>query len=340
MQDYLHVNPYTRWFEIIFEYSRRNYTKDTDILPALGGVARAFADITKDRYCAGMWEFELLQSLCWWRQGVLLDRSKKRLYEPTNMDFTKPTTYRAPSWSWAGVNGGRVAMYNSAIDDGIPIQNIATPIKVNLEPLKGGDEFGQLQSGYLTIKGSLFALGDLWAEYWRNVSPSWEEYKKLPASVAVNPDTCKYPALHVFAMERLNKGANETFEFEQQHIPHSNQRFAALLIAQTEGIPEEDKDNEREAMKGAANLLLLESTSSKDDEYRRIGVIVLRRPIQLYVIAPETHRTETKKWKHLGEEDWKRFEMEVKTPTYDVLESKAWIEVAKQSPKRTTIRIV
>lgn len=339
MQDSLQVNPYTRWFEIIFEYSRRNYTKDTDILPALGGVARAFADITKDKYCAGMWESELLQSLCWWRQGVPIAKSKT-LYEPSNMDFTKPTAYRAPSWSWAGINGGRVTMYNSAIEDGIPIKNIATPVKIHLEPLDGGDEFGQLQSGYLTIKGPLFPLGDLWAEYWQNMSPSWEEFKKMPKINPVNSESCRFPALNSFTLQLLNKGANETFEFEQQHAACPNQRFAAFLIAQTEGIPEEDRGNEKESMKGAANLLLLESTGSKDDEYRRVGVIVLRRPSELSIIEPESHRTETTKWKEIGDEQWRRFKEEVKRPAVDVLEAKAWIEVAKRSPKRTTIRIV
>jgi hypothetical protein len=340
MQEYLQINPYTRWFEIIFEYSRRNYTKDTDILPALGGVARAFADLTKDNYCAGMWESELLQSICWWRQGVLLDKAKKRLYEPPNMDFTKPSAYRAPSWSWAGINGGRVAMFNNAIQDAIPIKNIATPIKVHLEPLEGGDEFGQLQSGYLIIKGSLFPLGDLWAEYWQNVSPSWEEFKNVPKTNQINLRSCQFPALNAFALQLLNKGANETFEFEQQHVYHPDQHFAALVIAQTEGVEEEDRDNEREFMKGAANLLLLESTGSKDDEYRRIGVMDLRRPSELSVVIPEIHRIETKKWKEVSEDQWRRFEEEVKRPAVGVPEAKAWIEVAKQAPKRTTIRIV
>lgn len=340
MQDSLQVNPYTRWFEIIFEYSRRNYTKDTDILPALGGIARAFAGITKDKYCAGMWESELLQSLCWWRQGVLHEKNKRQLYEPSNMNFTKPTAYRAPSWSWAGINGGRVAMYNSAIEGGIPIKNIATPVKTVLEPMDGGDEFGQLRSGYLIIKGSLFLLGDLWAEYWRNISHSWEEYKTVRRSTEVNTTTCKHCALHAFSVQLLNKGANETFEFEQQHVSHHNQRFAALLLAQTEGIGEEDKDNEKEGLNGAANLLLLETTGSDDNEYRRIGVIVLRRPSEVSIIVPSTHRTATRKWKDLGEDDWKRFEAEVERPAVGVVEARAWIEVAKQSPKRTTIRIV
>ncbi|KAH6714879.1 heterokaryon incompatibility protein-domain-containing protein [Leptodontidium sp. MPI-SDFR-AT-0119] len=334
----LNLNPYTRWFEIIFEYSRRNYTKDTDILPALGGVARAFADITKDKYCAGMWESELLQCLCWSRQVVWLNKSSRRL-SLSDMDFTKPTAYRAPSWSWASINGGRVTMYNSAIGDDIPITNVATPVKIHLEPL-AEDLYGQLKSGYLSIKGSLFMLGDLWAEYWRNTSSSWEEYKSLPKSNTAESKTCKYPALHVFALQLLNKGGGGTFEFEQQHISSPNQRFAAFLIASTEGIPEEYKDNENESMTGAANLLLLESTGAKDNEYRRIGVFILKRPWEISVIVSETHRIETKKWKDLMDEDWKRFEEKVERPSVGVLEGKAWIEVAKQCPKRMTIRIV
>jgi hypothetical protein len=231
-------------------------------------------------------------------------------------------------------------MFNNAIQDAIPIKNIATPIKVHLEPLEGGDEFGQLQSGYLIIKGSLFPLGDLWAEYWQNVSPSWEEFKNVPKTNQINLRSCQFPALNAFALQLLNKGANETFEFEQQHVYHPDQHFAALVIAQTEGVEEEDRDNEREFMKGAANLLLLESTGSKDDEYRRIGVMDLRRPWELSVVIPEIHRTETKKWKEVSEDQWRRFEEEVKRPAVGVPEAKAWIEVAKQAPKRTTIRIV
>lgn len=336
MQNYLSVNPYTRWYEIILEYSRRNYSHDTDILPALGGVARAFADITKDKYCAGMWESEIVQSLCWWRQGVQLDGAKKRLYGPPNMDFTKPTAYRAPSWSWAAINGGRVAMY-SIIEHQIPIQNIATPVIISLEPL-GEDLYGQLKSGFLTIKGSLFPMGDLGAEYWKTVSPSWEEYKSLP-KWKVNSDTYKYPALHAFALQLLNKGANATFEFEQQHIPHLDQTFAAFLIAQTEGLPTEEKNNENESMKGTANLLLLESTGTKD-EYRRIGVFTLRRPVELFFVVPETFRTETKKWIDFGDEQWEMFEKKVKKPAIGALEAKAWIEIVKLCPKRTTIQIV
>jgi hypothetical protein len=340
MQDSLAVNPYTRWFEIIFEYTRRNFTKYGDTLPALGGIARAFATITKDKYCAGMWESELLQCLCWFRNARLLE-DKKRLYEPSNMDFSKPTEYRAPSWSWASINGGRVTMYNTSIDGTTPLINIATPVKIHLEPLDG-DPYGQLRSGYLTIKGSLFSLGDLQVNYWRNISTSWEQYGTMPKNSQFDSETCANPGLHAYAMQQLNKGGHETFEFEQQHNSHPNQRFATFVIAITEGVQDRYIGNEQEALAGTAHLLLLETTGSGSDEYRRIGRIVLRRPTELSVIAPEVYRTETKKWRVIEEEDWRRFDKDFRTSTsiLDELEAKAWIEVAKVPPKRTTIRIV
>lgn len=245
-----------------------------------------------------MWESEFLQSLCWWRQGLIID--KEKLYEPVNMDLTKPTAYRAPSWSWASINGGRVAMHNNVISNTIPIQNIATPIKVYLEPV-GKDPFGQLRSGYLRIKGSMFELGDLWTEYWRTVSPSWEQFKVMSSKNRAPLSTYLYPSLHAIARQHLNKG-NGTFEFEQQYISHVGQRFVAFLIAYTEGLSENDVENEREPMKGAANLLLLESTGIRDDEYRRIGVITLTRPWELSIVDPSIHRIETRKWKEISED--------------------------------------
>jgi len=234
-----------------------------------------------------------------------------------------------------------VKMYNTAIDGTTPLINIASPVKIHLEP-GDKDPFGKLRSGFLTIKGSLFTLGDLGFDYWHNVSSSWEQWKTMPKDIQFDPKTCDNPALHAYALQQLNRGAHETFEFEQQHVSHPNQRFAAFVIAITEGLQDVDIGNELESFKGTAHLLLLESTGAASDEYRRIGRLVLNRPSELFVIAPEVSRTETRKWKVIEEKDWRRFETEFKKPTslIDELEAKAWIEVAKDSPKRTTVRIV
>ena len=255
------------------------------------------------------------------------------------MDVKRPTRYRAPSWSWAGINGDQVHMSIGVINLNEPIKNIASPVKIRLEALDG-DLFGQLQSGFLDIKGSLFPLGDLWAEYWRNVSPSWEQHKLLPKSTKVNSETCEYPSLHSFALHKLNGSTHNTFEFEQQHIPHPTQCFAAFLIAHTEGLNVFDKGRKNEPMKGNAHLLLLESTGGEDGEYRRIGIIELGRPWELSIVYPEAYRTETSRWRDIEGSEWERYENEIKRPAVNVLEAKAWVEVAKRPPRRTTIRII
>jgi hypothetical protein len=48
MEGFLGVNPYTRWYNIVLEFSCRKLTKDTDTFPALAGIARAFASVAKD----------------------------------------------------------------------------------------------------------------------------------------------------------------------------------------------------------------------------------------------------------------------------------------------------
>jgi hypothetical protein len=60
MEDFLGVNPYVRWNHIVLEFSSRKLTNTADTFPAIGGIARAFASVTKDKYCAGMWKSEIL----------------------------------------------------------------------------------------------------------------------------------------------------------------------------------------------------------------------------------------------------------------------------------------
>jgi hypothetical protein len=230
-------------------------------------------------------------------------------------------------------------MYVGTIWQDVPIKNIASPVKVHLEALDG-DLFGQLQSGYLDIKGSLFPLGDLREDYWRNVSPSSKPYKMSSKSTPMTSGACEYPALHSFVLHESTISVNNIFEFEQQHILHPNQRFAAFLIGHTEGLNEFDEENENEFMKGNAHLLLLESTGRRHNEYRRIGVIELSRPWELAIVYPEVNRLETSRWREIEESEWVRFESEIERPSVGVLEAMAWIEVAKRPPRRMTIRIV
>lgn len=78
------------WNSLVREYSNCALTIPDDRLPAFSGVADLFQEVTGDRYLAGLWRSNLLHLLDWW-----VDQPRSRASE----------NYRAPSWSWASVDG-------------------------------------------------------------------------------------------------------------------------------------------------------------------------------------------------------------------------------------------
>ena len=82
----------------VSRYSSRELSYETDVLPALSGLAHSFKDVhgvekitgTND-YLAGIWRNDLPKGLLWF----LHDSS----------DARRHTQYIAPSWSWASMKG-------------------------------------------------------------------------------------------------------------------------------------------------------------------------------------------------------------------------------------------
>ena len=89
---------YSRWYAVVVDYTGRSLTVQTDILPALSGLAAAFQKLLRDEYCAGLWRNNIIRGLCWVRIGPP-KRTKKEL---------EGKDCSLPSWSWASVVGGRI----------------------------------------------------------------------------------------------------------------------------------------------------------------------------------------------------------------------------------------
>ena len=85
---------YRIWASLVQNYTKRNLTVASDRLPALSGIAQKFEVAWKDKYLAGIWERQLLPSLAW-----------RRSTEPGQQYYPALTEYRAPSWSWASIDG-------------------------------------------------------------------------------------------------------------------------------------------------------------------------------------------------------------------------------------------
>ncbi|EWZ81973.1 hypothetical protein FOWG_14387 [Fusarium oxysporum f. sp. lycopersici MN25] len=86
------LDVYGRWMNFVENFSHCHLTMERDKLPAIAGVA-AVVQLPDDQYLAGLWRSGLASQLIW-------RRSEKRW-----ADYELPRDYRAPSWSWASVNG-------------------------------------------------------------------------------------------------------------------------------------------------------------------------------------------------------------------------------------------
>ncbi|KAI1259834.1 heterokaryon incompatibility protein-domain-containing protein [Xylariaceae sp. FL1019] len=127
------------WYGLIQEYCERDLTNGSDKLPALSGIAHAYAQQHNAEYVAGLWLDAIATGLLWHCRDA---ESLKR-----------PSTYRAPSWSWASVDGP-VEFFSVSdgliLGDAIEIYDISTRIEPD-----GLDPFGKVRSGKLSLWGAV-----------------------------------------------------------------------------------------------------------------------------------------------------------------------------------------
>ena len=130
------------WADVVHLYTSANLTLPRDKLPALSGIARRIHSHKGGQYLAGLWRDERIEAqLCW------------RDEEPRE----RPTTWRAPSWSWASVDGP--VSYRTT-QEGTCDDSYAHVMDASVTPLDG-DIFGELSAGTLHVACSGILIGDL-----------------------------------------------------------------------------------------------------------------------------------------------------------------------------------
>lgn len=129
------------WPEIVDNYTQRSLSFPGDKLIALAALASEIGDPLNMTYLAGLWKEHLPAQLLWRLWG-----------EPAK----RPELYRAPSWSWASVDG-YIMMEHEANTDRVAIEVLGCTI----EPVTKGFVYGAVESGTLTIKGRL--LPAIWS---------------------------------------------------------------------------------------------------------------------------------------------------------------------------------
>jgi hypothetical protein len=149
---------YRRWYIVLEDYSWRDITYHSDILPAISGIASTFQSKLKDQYHAGLFSGDMLQGLKW----KLPETGKE-----------KPTMYCAPSWSWASVIGTK--------EWDIPLNGVqhikghtAEILEINTIPAQSINDslpnFGQVSSGHILIRGWFRAISS-WCK--KNNGTNW-----------------------------------------------------------------------------------------------------------------------------------------------------------------------
>ncbi|KAH8654951.1 heterokaryon incompatibility protein-domain-containing protein [Tricladium varicosporioides] len=130
------------WRGFVEDYSARKLTKSTDKLPAVAGIARAFGKQASMTYMAGLWKEDFLSDLFW---------SRKRDTDT----LTSPQQYRAPSWSWASVDGrvGYFGYFVRFMNPSLDLQLLSYDVK---EAQEG--TFGQVLASSFKAMGLLQAV--------------------------------------------------------------------------------------------------------------------------------------------------------------------------------------
>ncbi|KAF9471996.1 HET-domain-containing protein [Pholiota conissans] len=129
------------WLAALFVYTLRAISVPTDKLAAMAGLVEEFQRVFEDDYLAGLWRKTLLFDLLWSAEiaaGVA----------------SRPILYRAPSWSWAAIDGLISAPYR---EDNIEMSR-AEIIQCSVTPKERSVPFGEVTAGELKLKTYLLEV--------------------------------------------------------------------------------------------------------------------------------------------------------------------------------------
>ncbi|KAI6765481.1 hypothetical protein HG530_006551 [Fusarium avenaceum] len=119
------------WRELLYSYGQRKLTHASDKLPAISGLARIYAEQLGDEYVAGLWRSHLVKGLMW-----------------DGMNCRRVGGYKAPSWSWASIDGG-FCYVNPESD-----VEVAELVDVKVI-LKGANPYGEVTDGRVQLRAPM-----------------------------------------------------------------------------------------------------------------------------------------------------------------------------------------
>ncbi|PSK43090.1 hypothetical protein B9Z65_7044 [Elsinoe australis] len=138
---------YHKWAEIAQLFCERQHGVVGDKLPAISGLARQFAKWLvrvgegEPRYLAGLWEGDLARGLLW-----VMEDDYTREDRTEGMVYRRAGEWRAPSWSWACMEGAT----DFLLEAGGFVGSVRVLEAVSRK--KTVDEFGMVKEGWLVLE--------------------------------------------------------------------------------------------------------------------------------------------------------------------------------------------
>ena len=247
---YSHDAMYSRWTAIVSDYTGRNLTVQSDILPALSGLASAFQNLLRDEYCAGLWKNDIIRGMCWTRSNMpIKEFTALKSSQKERDDYI-------PSWSWASVVGRRVFNVYEGEQEWpfFGLDETAQILSVRITPKTPGI-FGQIAYAEITIKAPFHHIDD----------PNLEISSMKPMT---------FPLLRELVAVNVRISQHE---YVQQHRPHEGQKFAVMRLMQTTKTMESTVSWRKIQNIPGACIMMLESTGEAD-RWRRVGFVPVSRP--------------------------------------------------------------
>ena len=137
---------YNIWHRLVTQYTKCALTMDEDKLVAISGIAKIFQSKLGDDYLAGLWRRILLDELLW--------QAGPRENESRGGTTRRPIEYRAPSWSWASIDGV-ITPTGHRPDYDYDKETMAVILDARIFPLSQ-DPTGQVIGGMIRLRGVLY----------------------------------------------------------------------------------------------------------------------------------------------------------------------------------------
>lgn len=133
------------WHMLVEDYTRLHLTFESDIFPAMSGIAKSFQQYIKSEYAAGIWVKSLLYDLSWHKETISSSSTENAEWHQ------RPKAWRAPTWSWASALGPV-----QFLDIGNGLVPLCELEEVKCLPYEL-DPTGELRSGHLLVRGYLIS---------------------------------------------------------------------------------------------------------------------------------------------------------------------------------------